>query len=126
MAVNVFSTSATVENLSRHDLLAWINDALQINYTKIEELCSGECTHTHTHTRTHTCTHNTCTHTHTRTHTFKCAYMTQDNAEGETTAKFHCSMPALLPCRCCVLPVHGHALSRYEVHVTCVSTYVWE
>lgn len=41
MAVNVFSTSATTENLSRHDILAWINDTLQINYTKIEELCSG-------------------------------------------------------------------------------------
>ena len=35
------STSATVENLSRHDILGWINDTLQINYTKIEELCSG-------------------------------------------------------------------------------------
>ncbi len=41
MAVNVFSTSATTENLSRHDMLSWINETLQCNYTKIEELCSG-------------------------------------------------------------------------------------
>ncbi len=41
MAVNVFSTSATTENLSRHDMLAWINGTLQCNYTKIEELSSG-------------------------------------------------------------------------------------
>ena len=42
MAVNVYTTSSTVENMSRHDMLAWINGALDINYTKIEELCSGE------------------------------------------------------------------------------------
>jgi RP/EB family microtubule-associated protein len=41
MAVNVFATSSTTENLSRHDMLQWINDSLQIEYTKIEELCSG-------------------------------------------------------------------------------------
>lgn len=42
MAVNVFSTSGScVENLSRHDLLAWVNQSLQLNYTKIEQLCSG-------------------------------------------------------------------------------------
>ncbi|KAL3869292.1 hypothetical protein ACJMK2_041992 [Sinanodonta woodiana] len=41
MAVNVYSTNATQENLSRHDILAWINDSLQTNYTKIEELCTG-------------------------------------------------------------------------------------
>lgn len=42
MAVNVYSTSVTSENLSRHDMLAWVNDSLQLNYTKIEQLCSGE------------------------------------------------------------------------------------
>lgn len=31
----------TSENLSRHDMLAWVNDSLQLNYTKIEQLCSG-------------------------------------------------------------------------------------
>ncbi|KAG7264340.1 hypothetical protein CRUP_020865 [Coryphaenoides rupestris] len=41
MAVNVYSTSVTSENLSRHDMLAWINESLQINLTKIEMLCSG-------------------------------------------------------------------------------------
>ncbi|ROL18725.1 Microtubule-associated protein RP/EB family member 3 [Anabarilius grahami] len=41
MAVNVYSTSVTIENLSRHDMLAWMNDSLQLTYTKIEQLCSG-------------------------------------------------------------------------------------
>ncbi|XP_077991269.1 microtubule-associated protein RP/EB family member 3-like isoform X2 [Glandiceps talaboti] len=41
MAVNVFSTSATADNLSRHDMIAWINDSLRLNYTKIEQMCSG-------------------------------------------------------------------------------------
>lgn len=47
MAVNVYSTSVTNENLSRHDMLAWVNDSLQLTYTKIEQLCSGE-THSFT------------------------------------------------------------------------------
>ncbi|XP_051546569.1 microtubule-associated protein RP/EB family member 3-like isoform X3 [Myxocyprinus asiaticus] len=41
MAVNVYSTSMTIENLSRHEMLAWVNDSLQLSYTKIEQLCSG-------------------------------------------------------------------------------------
>ncbi|XP_078404821.1 microtubule-associated protein RP/EB family member 1-like isoform X2 [Cetorhinus maximus] len=41
MAVNVYFTSSTSDNLSRHDMLAWVNDSLQLNYTKIEQLCSG-------------------------------------------------------------------------------------
>ncbi|EHB01569.1 Microtubule-associated protein RP/EB family member 1 [Heterocephalus glaber] len=41
MAVNVYSTSVTSDNLSRHDVLAWINESLQLNLTKIEQLCSG-------------------------------------------------------------------------------------
>ena len=41
MAVNVFSTSSTAENLSRHDMLNWVNDCLSSNYTKVEELCTG-------------------------------------------------------------------------------------
>lgn len=40
-AVNVISTSATTDNLSRHDILSWVNDSLQAGFTKIEELCSG-------------------------------------------------------------------------------------
>lgn len=43
MAVNVYSTSVTSDNLSRHDILAWVNNCLQSNYGKIEELCSGKC-----------------------------------------------------------------------------------
>lgn len=39
--VNVYATSATTENLSRHEMLGWVNDSLQSNYKKIEELCSG-------------------------------------------------------------------------------------
>uniref|UniRef100_A0A452VIN1 Microtubule-associated protein RP/EB family member 1 n=1 Tax=Ursus maritimus TaxID=29073 RepID=A0A452VIN1_URSMA len=41
MAVNVYSTSVTSDNLSRHDMLAWINESLQLSLTKIEQLCSG-------------------------------------------------------------------------------------
>nr|XP_020663508.1 microtubule-associated protein RP/EB family member 1 isoform X1 [Pogona vitticeps] len=41
MAVNVYSTSVTSDNLSRHDMLAWINESLGLNLTKIEQLCSG-------------------------------------------------------------------------------------
>lgn len=39
--VNVYATSATSENLSRHDMLNWVNDSLQAEYKKIEELCNG-------------------------------------------------------------------------------------
>jgi len=41
MAVNVHSTNNQADNLSRQDMLAWVNDSLQTNYGKIEELCSG-------------------------------------------------------------------------------------
>ncbi|XP_068609643.1 microtubule-associated protein RP/EB family member 3-like [Brachionichthys hirsutus] len=41
MAVNVYSTSMTIDNLSRHDMLAWVNVSLQLNYTKIEQLGTG-------------------------------------------------------------------------------------
>lgn len=41
MAVNVYNTSVTNENLSRHEMLAWVNDCVQTRYTKVEELCSG-------------------------------------------------------------------------------------
>jgi len=41
MAVNVSYTSVTTENLSRHDILAWVNDSLQSQFGKIEELCNG-------------------------------------------------------------------------------------
>ncbi|CAL4135506.1 unnamed protein product, partial [Meganyctiphanes norvegica] len=41
MAVNVFFTAVSADSLSRHDMLGWINDSLQSNFGKIEELCSG-------------------------------------------------------------------------------------
>ncbi|KAG8442085.1 hypothetical protein GDO86_011032 [Hymenochirus boettgeri] len=41
MAVNVYSTSITQETMSRHDIIAWVNDILCLNYSKVEQLCSG-------------------------------------------------------------------------------------
>ncbi|CAD5206621.1 unnamed protein product [Bursaphelenchus okinawaensis] len=41
MVVNVYATSATTDNLSRNELLAWVNDCLQSNFTKIEQLHTG-------------------------------------------------------------------------------------
>ncbi|XP_060534051.1 microtubule-associated protein RP/EB family member 1 isoform X1 [Cylas formicarius] len=41
MAVNVYSTNVTSENLSRHDMLAWVNECLHSSFAKIEELCTG-------------------------------------------------------------------------------------
>nr|XP_029479321.1 microtubule-associated protein RP/EB family member 2-like isoform X2 [Oncorhynchus nerka] len=41
MAVNVYSTSITQETMSRHDITAWVNDLLGLNYTKVEQLSSG-------------------------------------------------------------------------------------
>ena len=39
--INVFSTSVTTQNLSRHELLAWVNGSLTAQLTKIEHLCTG-------------------------------------------------------------------------------------
>ncbi|XP_012252900.1 microtubule-associated protein RP/EB family member 1 isoform X1 [Athalia rosae] len=41
MAVNVYATNVTSDNLSRHDMLAWVNDCLSSSFSKIEELCTG-------------------------------------------------------------------------------------
>ncbi|XP_063968218.1 microtubule-associated protein RP/EB family member 1-like isoform X2 [Lytechinus pictus] len=41
MAVNVISTSVTTENISRHDMVRWVNDSLQMNISKVENLCNG-------------------------------------------------------------------------------------
>lgn len=35
-------TSATVEKMSRHDMLEWVNATVHGQYKKIEELCSGK------------------------------------------------------------------------------------
>uniref|UniRef100_UPI00358E415C microtubule-associated protein RP/EB family member 3-like n=1 Tax=Myxine glutinosa TaxID=7769 RepID=UPI00358E415C len=39
MAVNVHVASGC--EMSRHDLLAWVNNTLQLSYGKIEQLCNG-------------------------------------------------------------------------------------
>ncbi|VDK49080.1 unnamed protein product [Anisakis simplex] len=39
--VNVYATSATTENLSRHEMLMWVNDCLQSNFGKIEDMHTG-------------------------------------------------------------------------------------
>ena len=39
--VNVHATAATTDNLSRHEMLNWVNDSLQSEYKKIEELSNG-------------------------------------------------------------------------------------
>ena len=41
MAVNVYSTSAMPDSMSRHDYLAWVNGCLKTDFKKIEELCTG-------------------------------------------------------------------------------------
>lgn len=44
-AVNVYTTSSTTDNLSRHEMLQWVNDCLQSQFSKIEELhtAAGYC-----------------------------------------------------------------------------------
>ncbi|VIO89871.1 microtubule binding protein, putative [Brugia malayi] len=41
MVVNVYATSATLEQCSRNELLAFVNNFLRANFTRIEELSSG-------------------------------------------------------------------------------------
>uniref|UniRef100_A0A1B0B3G3 Uncharacterized protein n=1 Tax=Glossina palpalis gambiensis TaxID=67801 RepID=A0A1B0B3G3_9MUSC len=41
MATNLYSTNAPTENLSVHDMLAWVNERLQAQFGKIEELRAG-------------------------------------------------------------------------------------
>uniref|UniRef100_A0A7E4ZX22 G protein-coupled receptor n=1 Tax=Panagrellus redivivus TaxID=6233 RepID=A0A7E4ZX22_PANRE len=41
MVVNVFFSAVTSATMSRHELLAWINESLQANFTKIEEMATG-------------------------------------------------------------------------------------
>uniref|UniRef100_A0A915BE75 Uncharacterized protein n=1 Tax=Parascaris univalens TaxID=6257 RepID=A0A915BE75_PARUN len=39
--VNVYATSATTDNMSRHEMLMWVNDCLQSNFGKIEDMHTG-------------------------------------------------------------------------------------
>jgi RP/EB family microtubule-associated protein len=41
MAVNVYATNVTSDNLSRHDMLSWVNGCLESTFVKIEDLSSG-------------------------------------------------------------------------------------
>ncbi|XP_071965276.1 microtubule-associated protein RP/EB family member 1-like isoform X2 [Antedon mediterranea] len=41
MAVNVYATNCSSDNLSRQDMLHWINSSLGLLYTKIEQMSSG-------------------------------------------------------------------------------------
>ena len=41
MAINVVNTNITLNNPSRFDIIAWVNDTLQTDLTKVEDLCSG-------------------------------------------------------------------------------------
>uniref|UniRef100_A0A0K0F2T5 Calponin homology domain-containing protein n=1 Tax=Strongyloides venezuelensis TaxID=75913 RepID=A0A0K0F2T5_STRVS len=41
MVNNVYATSVNFYNISRHELIAWVNSSLQTNLTKIEEMCTG-------------------------------------------------------------------------------------
>jgi hypothetical protein len=43
MAVNVYATSGTTENLSRHDMLAWVNDCLQTRSVGHAARLAGLC-----------------------------------------------------------------------------------
>ena len=41
-AVNVVATSSTIDRVSRHEMLDWINLTLHSHYTKIEEMHRGD------------------------------------------------------------------------------------
>jgi len=40
-AINVTSTSANMDKLSRSEFVGFINDTLELDYTKVEQMCSG-------------------------------------------------------------------------------------
>ena len=82
MAVNVYATSVSIDNLSRHDMLAWVNDSLHLTYTKIEQLCSG-----------------------------KAEVSTQQQINQKKT-KTETNCCGFLFSRSGILPVHGHVVSR--------------
>lgn len=41
MVNNVYVSAVTTDNVSRHELLAWVNDNLQASFSKIEEMATG-------------------------------------------------------------------------------------
>lgn len=43
MAVNVYTTGNQLsENVSRQELVDWVNSFLKLNFTKVENFCSGK------------------------------------------------------------------------------------
>lgn len=42
LKLTVALTSVNGENMSRHDMLQWVNTMVQGQFKKIEELCSGK------------------------------------------------------------------------------------
>jgi len=42
LKLTVALTSVNGENMSRHDMLQWVNNMVQGHFKKIEELCSGK------------------------------------------------------------------------------------
>ncbi|VDL75279.1 unnamed protein product [Nippostrongylus brasiliensis] len=41
MVTNVYVSAVTQDNISRHELLAWVNSTLKANFSKIEEMSTG-------------------------------------------------------------------------------------
>uniref|UniRef100_A0AC35UH04 EB1 C-terminal domain-containing protein n=1 Tax=Rhabditophanes sp. KR3021 TaxID=114890 RepID=A0AC35UH04_9BILA len=41
MVINVYTTNSSTDHLSRNEMLAWVNDCLQSEFTKIEDLHTG-------------------------------------------------------------------------------------
>ena len=41
MPINVTSTSNNMDTLSRNELIGYINDTLELSYSKVEQMCSG-------------------------------------------------------------------------------------
>lgn len=41
MVTNVYVSAVTQDNISRHELLAWVNSCLKANFSKIEEMSTG-------------------------------------------------------------------------------------
>ena len=40
-AINVFVSAVTTDNISRNDLIDWVNSSLSLSSLKVENLCSG-------------------------------------------------------------------------------------
>ena len=91
--MNVHSTSMTIENMSRHDMLAWVNDSLQLTYTKIEQLGSGKL------------------------HTSSYSIPSYDDVIKSRYIMLVLSVFFIncIFCRCCVLPVYGYSVSWVPV-----------